>query len=64
MKKTVDLSYPRPLCRRDSFINLNGEWDFVFAEGGAGEREPYQKVFPKDCLKNSLNSKSSFVLAV
>lgn len=51
MKKAIDLSYPRPLCRRDSFINLNGEWDFVFEEGGAGEREPFQKVFPKDCLK-------------
>lgn len=51
MKKAVDLSYPRPLCRRDSFINLNGEWNFVFEEGGAGEREPFQKAFPKDCLK-------------
>ena len=44
MSKTVDLFtkegkelkgipwdvYPRPLLKRDSFVNLNGEWIFAF----------------------------------
>ena len=25
--------YPRPQMRRDSYINLNGEWDFAVSSG-------------------------------
>ncbi len=25
--------YPRPLCKRESFFNLNGEWDFTVTDG-------------------------------
>ena len=25
--------YPRPQMRRDSYINLNGEWDFAVSRG-------------------------------
>lgn len=36
--------YPRPQFVRDSFINLNGEWDFEFDFGVSGEaRKMYEK---------------------
>ena len=25
--------YPRPAMRRDSFLNLNGEWDLTIVDG-------------------------------
>lgn len=37
-KNNVLSEYPRPQMRRDSFINLNGEWDYAFT--GAGEKQP------------------------
>ena len=49
--KKLDLSYPRPLCRRSSFIDLNGEWDFLLEESDVGEREPRYKEFPEQHLK-------------
>ena len=30
--------YPRPQMRRDSFFNLNGEWDFAVTDGEAPEK--------------------------
>lgn len=53
MKETLNklLKYPRPLFRRESFISLDGEWDFLLERSGAGEREPRYKEFPKDHLK-------------
>ncbi len=27
-------AYPRPQLRRESFINLNGAWDFAVTDGG------------------------------
>ena len=26
--------YPRPLLRRDSFLNLNGDWEFIVPDAG------------------------------
>ena len=49
--KNIDLNYPRPLCKRTSFINLNGEWDFLLETSDVGEREPRYKEFPKEHLK-------------
>lgn len=31
--------YPRPQFVRDSWLNLNGEWEFEYDDGNAGERE-------------------------
>ena len=49
--KNIDLNYPRPLCKRSSFINLNGEWDFILETSDVGEREPRYKEFPKEHFK-------------
>ena len=51
MHINVDLSYPRPLCRRKSFIDLNGEWDFYLEDYDVGEKLPRYKSFPKNHLK-------------
>ena len=51
MHFNVDLSYPRPLCRRKSFIDLNGEWDFYLEDYDVGEKLPRYKSFPKNHLK-------------
>ena len=48
--KELDLSYPRPLARRKSFIPLNGKWDFLLEDSDVGEREPRQKEFPENHL--------------
>ncbi len=51
MRKDIDLSYPRPLLKRNSFFNLNGKWDFLLEDKDVGEREPRFKQFPKDCFQ-------------
>ena len=35
--------YPRPQMKRDSYINLNGEWDFAVTEGSL-PRSYYKKI--------------------
>ena len=35
--------YPRPLLKRDSYLCLNGPWDFTFDFGGAGVLRVLQK---------------------
>ena len=51
MKKSIDLSYPRPLLKRESnFISLNGEWKFVFDDENTGEIKGFYNIFPTDCL--------------
>ena len=45
------LSYPRPLFRRDSFIDLNGEWDFYLEDYPIAERLPRYIEFPKEHKK-------------
>ena len=37
--------YPRPQFVRKSWENLNGEWDFRFDDGNAGERERWYEDF-------------------
>lgn len=37
--------YPRPRFVRDSFINLNGEWDFVFDDENSGEKRKLYRGF-------------------
>ena len=45
------LLYPRPLFRRDSFIDMNGEWDFFVETADVGQREQRYVEFPKEHLK-------------
>src|SRR5690625_2661445 len=33
--------YPRPQFKRDSWLNLNGEWEFEFDDSNSGEREEW-----------------------
>lgn len=41
-KNNVLPEYPRPQMRRDSFINLNGEWDYAFTPAGEKQPEKWQ----------------------
>ncbi|THF77322.1 glycoside hydrolase family 2 protein [Cohnella fermenti] len=34
--------HPRPQFVRDSWVNLNGEWEFAFDDGNAGDEERWQ----------------------
>lgn len=45
------LNHPRPNFARDSFIDLNGEWDFLLEDKDVGERAPRYVSFPTDHLK-------------
>ncbi len=36
-EKAVLQEYPRPQMRRDSYLNLNGRWEYAIAPGGKGE---------------------------
>lgn len=38
--------YPRPQFARKDWMNLNGEWNFLFDDGSRGEREEWYKDFP------------------
>lgn len=42
--------YPRPQLERDSFINLNGEWDFEIDNACVGKEKEFFK-------RKSLNNK-------
>lgn len=44
--------YPRPQMVRDTWSNLNGEWDFVFDDSGLGEKKEYYNQFPKEMKIN------------
>ena len=40
--------YPRPQLVRDSWQNLNGEWDFLFDFGNSGVEREFFKSFKKE----------------
>ena len=44
MKKISN--YPRPQFVRDNWLNLNGEWNFLFDDSDIGEKEQFYKKFP------------------
>lgn len=51
MKNNIDLSYPRPLLKRENnFISLNGPWDFLFDDENNGELKGFYNEFPKNSL--------------
>ncbi|MBQ5754494.1 MAG: glycoside hydrolase family 2, partial [Oscillospiraceae bacterium] len=50
-------SYPRPQLRRDSFVNLNGEWEFALCASGEEPAEYPQTIrvpFPPQSLLSGL----------
>lgn len=40
--------YPRPQFVRDAWLNLNGEWNFRFDDGNAGEADGWYEAFKAD----------------
>lgn len=44
-------NYPRPLMTRPDWINLEGEWDFIFDEHNIGCTASWEKDFPKESKK-------------
>lgn len=36
--------YPRPQFRRNTWINLNGEWDFTIDQALTGEERDFQNA--------------------
>lgn len=51
MTKCYRREYYRPQFVRDSFIDLCGEWDFVFDDNREGEKKEYFINFPNDSMK-------------
>ena len=43
-------AYPRPRMRRDSYVNLNGAWDFAVGEPTFGERKILVPFCPESRL--------------
>ena len=39
--------HPNPQFSRKSFVNLDGEWDFVFDDSNSGIKNKYYINFPK-----------------
>ena len=39
-------NYPRPQFVRDSWLNLNGKWNFVFDDENIGEKKQFFNSFP------------------
>ena len=46
--------YPRPQMKRDSYINLNGEWDFAVTDGDL-PRSYYKKIMVPFCPESLLS---------
>lgn len=45
MTTTIPRSeYPRPQFERDTWLNLNGEWDFTFYDKGIGIKTGWYKT--------------------
>lgn len=43
--------YPRPQFVRRDWLNLSGEWDFVFDDANEGESKKFYEQFPKETRK-------------
>lgn len=43
--------YPRPIFKRDNWVSLNGEWDFIFDDENKGIDQQFFRYFPKESLK-------------
>ena len=49
--KCYQKDYPRPQFVRKQWLNLNGEWDFVFDDENKGEEKEFFKKFPDHAMK-------------
>ena len=49
-------AYPRPCLRRDSFLNLNGWWDFTVTADGESAPEEYDQTIRVPYCPESLLS--------
>ena len=47
--------YPRPQLKRDSYVNLNGRWDFTVGTGKAFPREYDREIFVPFCPESLLS---------
>lgn len=47
--------YPRPQLRRDSFVNLNGHWDFAVSRDGEFPRDYDRKILVPYCPESALS---------
>ena len=55
MGKNVWQEYPRPQLRRDSFLNLNGLWDFAAKKGKQFPRNYEQQILVPFCPESLLS---------
>lgn len=46
--KSYIKDYPRPQLVRENWMNLNGEWDFLFDDENTGEKYEWFAAFPTD----------------
>lgn len=49
--KSYIKDYPRPQHVRKSWMNLNGEWDFLFDDSNCGEKEKWFVCFPQEHIQ-------------
>ena len=47
--------YPRPQMRRDSYVNLNGQWDFTVSAGGILPEQYDSKITVPFCPESQLS---------
>ena len=63
MTKSYRKDYPRPQLVRESWVNLNGSWDFLFDDENAGETGRWYEAFPADhrsiCVPYTYETKMS-----
>ena len=53
--KTPWTAYPRPQMKRDSYVNLNGQWDFTVTPGGNLPRQYDKKILVPFCPESQLS---------
>lgn len=49
--KCYQKDYPRPQFVRNAWLNLNGEWDFVYDDENIGESRNFFREFPQNAMK-------------
>ena len=44
--------YPRPQFKRDSYVSLNGEWDYLVSNKAEVKMEPEGKILVPYCIES------------
>lgn len=59
-RETPLKEYPRPQLRRDSYLNLNGQWKLAFSESGDIDAAPQYRITmpfpPESCLSEVMRT--------